>query len=114
MKNVREELLNEIAGKIVVEFGLVQDIETLYKTFSEISIASIKEKTRIQSEIKKLVSDLEKAKKAKDEAVRKNELIKKSAKDLGLELPDISKKIDNSNNFPIERTLSWANESSKS
>jgi hypothetical protein len=96
-----------------VELGLVQDLESLYKIYSDIAIESIKTKAKIQGEINKLASTLDKALKAKQEAERKNELLNKSSKDLGIELPEISKKVNNSDNFPIERLLNWANQASK-
>ena len=118
--NLREQIEKEITEKVMtklasekVELGLIDDLEKLRKEYSKLAIAAIQEKSKIQSNAKKLVSDLEKAKKAKDAAVKKNEVIKSAAKNLGIDVPAISKQVDSSDNFNIDKLLTWSKNASK-
>jgi len=118
--NLREQIEKEITDKVMtklasekVELGLIDDLEKLQQEYSKIAIAAIQEKSKLQGSAKKLSSDLEKAKKAIESAQKKNEILKSAAKNIGIQVPDISKKVDQADNFNVDRLLKWAQKASQ-
>ncbi len=107
------ELEKTQLSEVNVELALIDDLQKLKDTYSKIAIDAIKTKTSIQNEVKGLIAQLEKAKEAKDNAIKKNEVVKSAAKNIGIEVPAISKEIDNADNFKIEQMLQWAQSANK-
>jgi len=118
--NLREQIEKEITDKVMtklaserVELGLIDDLQKLQQEYSKIAIAAIQEKSKLQSSAKKLNSDLEKADKAIKLAQKKNEVLKSAAKNIGISVPEISKKVDQAENFNIDRLLKWSQKASQ-
>jgi protein-disulfide isomerase-like protein with CxxC motif len=100
-------------SEVKVDLALVDDMQKLRDTYSKIAIDAIKTKVAIQNDVKNLISQLQKAKEAKDNAIKKNEIVKSAAKNIGIEPPTISKQIDDADNFKIEQLLQWAENANK-
>ena len=96
-----------------VELGLIDDLQKLYDAYSKTAIDAIQVKTKLQSEAKILADKLQKAKDAKDEAVKKADNVTAAAKNIGIDIPEIVSKVNNSGNFQIERLLEWSKNAAK-
>ena len=96
-----------------VELALLDDLQKLYDVYSKTATDAIQVKSRLQAEAKSLADKLQKAKEAKDEAVKKADNVTAAAKNIGIDIPEIVNKVNNSGNFPIERLLEWSKNAAK-
>jgi len=118
-KNVLKKLFSEKEQSVElsevqkVELALIDDLQKLHDTYSKIAIEAVQSKARLQSEMKKVESELKVAKKAKDDAIKKADVILKAADSIGIEPPQLATRVKSADNFKIEENLNWFSQSSK-